>query len=98
MVDGPQGSEGKSPPSPGSAQHRCRSLPPPRELPVSIRQMIEIAKALVHDAKVIIMDEPTSALNSVEVDRLFAIIHDLKSRGCGIIYISHRMEEIYANR
>lgn len=65
------------------------------DYPVSVRQMIEIAKALVHDAKVIIMDEPTSALNSVEVDRLFAIIGELKNRGCGIIYITHRLEEIY---
>jgi ribose transport system ATP-binding protein len=65
------------------------------DLPVSIRQMIEIAKALVHDARVIIMDEPTSALSSTEVERLFSIIADLKRRGCGIIYISHRMEEIY---
>jgi len=65
------------------------------DLPVSIRQMIEIAKALVHNARVIIMDEPTSTLNNAEVDRLFSIIADLKQRGCGIIYISHRMEEIY---
>ena len=68
---------------------------PVGKLPVSVRQMIEIAKALVHDARVIIMDEPTSALSSTEVDRLFNIIADLKRRGCGIIYISHRMEEIY---
>lgn len=68
---------------------------PVGDLPVSGRQMIEIAKALVHDARVIIMDEPTSALSSTEVDSLFDIIEDLKQRGCGIIYISHRMEEIY---
>lgn len=65
------------------------------DYPLSIRQMIEIAKALVYDAQIIIMDEPTSALNDVEVDRLFQIIRDLKQRGCGIIYISHRLEEIY---
>ncbi len=63
--------------------------------PVSNRQMIEIAKALVYDARIIIMDEPTSALNDVEVSRLFEIIENLKQRGCGIIYISHRLEEIY---
>ncbi len=68
---------------------------PAENYPLSIRQMIEIAKALVYDAKIIIMDEPTSALNDVEVDRLFQIIRDLKQRGCGIIYISHRLEEIY---
>ena len=68
---------------------------PVEEYPVSVRQMIEIAKALVFEARIIVMDEPTSALNDPEVERLFAIIDDLKRRGCGIIYISHRMEEIY---
>jgi len=63
--------------------------------PLSIRQMIEIAKALVSEARIIIMDEPTSALNSLEVKRLFETIHSLKKSGCGIIYISHRIEEIY---
>lgn len=68
---------------------------PAEELSISARQMIEIAKALVHEASVIIMDEPTSALNDAEVSRLFEIIGGLKQRGCGIIYISHRLEEIY---
>lgn len=65
------------------------------DYPLSIRQMIEIAKALVYDARIIIMDEPTSALNDVEVSRLFEMIQELKQRGCSIIYISHRLEEIY---
>ncbi len=65
------------------------------EYPVSIRQMIEIAKALAQDARIIIMDEPTSALNDMETSRLFQFIGDLKKSGCGIIYITHRMEEIY---
>jgi ABC-type sugar transport system ATPase subunit len=65
------------------------------DFPVSIRQMIEIAKALVNDAKVIVMDEPTSALNEAEAGRLFEIIQGLKSRGCAIVFISHRLEEIY---
>ena len=65
------------------------------DYPLSIRQMIEIAKALVYDARIIIMDEPTSALNDVEVSRLFEMITDLKQRSCSIIYISHRLEEIY---
>ncbi len=65
------------------------------EYPVSVRQMIEIAKALAYDARIIIMDEPTSALNELEVKRLFQIIQDLKQKKCGIIYISHRLEEIY---
>lgn len=63
--------------------------------PYSIRQMVEIAKALVNDARVIIMDEPTSALNEFEVVRLFMLISDLKKRGCSIVYITHRLEEIY---
>lgn len=66
------------------------------EYPVSVRQMIEIAKALVFKARILIMDEPTSALNDIEVERLFTIINDLKTQGCGIIFISHRLEEIYA--
>lgn len=65
------------------------------ELSVSIRQMIEIAKALVHDAKIIVMDEPTSALNEAEVGRLFEIVRDLKDQGRAIVFISHRLEEIY---
>jgi len=63
--------------------------------PYSIRQMIEVTKALVQEAKIIIMDEPTSALNQAEVARLFALIADLKKKGCSLIYISHRLEEIY---
>jgi ABC-type sugar transport system ATPase subunit len=68
---------------------------PVEEYPVSVRQMIEIAKALAYDARIIIMDEPTSALNEMEVKRLFKIIHDLKQKKYGIIYITHRLEEIY---
>ncbi len=65
------------------------------DYPISIQQMIEIAKALAFDARIIVMDEPTSALTEPEVERLFAIIEQLKAAGCGIIYISHKMEEIY---
>ena len=65
------------------------------DYPMSVRQMIEIAKALAINAKVIIFDEPTSALNSPDVVKLFQIIDDLKKRGCGIIYITHKMKEIY---
>jgi ABC-type sugar transport system ATPase subunit len=68
---------------------------PVEDYPVSTRQMIEIAKALAFNARVFVMDEPTSALTDPEVERLFEIIGDLKRRGCGIIYISHRLEEIY---
>jgi ribose transport system ATP-binding protein len=59
------------------------------------RQMVEIAKALAIDCKVIIMDEPTTSLTREETDRLFDVIHNLRSRNITIIYISHRMEEIF---
>jgi methyl-galactoside transport system ATP-binding protein len=61
---------------------------------VSDRQMVEIAKAVSYDSKIIVLDEPTSSLNDREVEHLFRIIEKLKARGCGIIYISHKMEEI----
>ncbi|MFI3313635.1 MAG: sugar ABC transporter ATP-binding protein [Eubacteriales bacterium] len=64
------------------------------ELPVSKQQMVEIAKALSTNAKILIMDEPTSALTAKEIDELFRIIHKLKNDGCGIVYISHRLEEL----
>jgi methyl-galactoside transport system ATP-binding protein len=63
-------------------------------LSVSKIQSIEIAKAVSHQAKVIVMDEPTSSLTGNEVDQLFKIIRSLKSRGVSIIYISHKIEEI----
>lgn len=65
-----------------------------RTMPVAQRQMAEIAKAVSYDARVIVFDEPTSSLNEKEVERLFAIIDMLRNRGCAIIYISHKMEEI----
>ncbi len=64
------------------------------DMPVSQRQMVEIAKAVSYNAKIIVLDEPTSSLTEVEVDHLFKIINMLRDRGCGIIYISHKMEEI----
>ena len=64
------------------------------DLPVSKQQMVEIAKALAIHARILIMDEPTSALTAKEIDDLFRIIKDLRSKGCGIVYISHRLEEL----
>lgn len=64
------------------------------ELTISQQQSVEIAKAISHDAKVIIMDEPTSSLTETEVENLFRIIRDLKEKNIGIIYISHKMDEI----
>ena len=65
-------------------------------LPIGQRQMVEIAKALARDAKVIAFDEPTSSLSSRETDRLFAVIRSLRQQGKVILYVSHRMDEIYA--
>lgn len=64
------------------------------DLPVSKQQMVEIAKALSINAKILIMDEPTSALTAREIEDLFRIIHKLKAEGHGIVYISHRLEEL----
>lgn len=61
---------------------------------VAERQLIEIAKAVSYDAKILVLDEPTSSLTESEVDKLFEIINKLRKQGVGIIYISHKMEEI----
>jgi ribose transport system ATP-binding protein len=65
-----------------------------RDLKVAQQQMVEIAKALSLDASVLIMDEPTAALTSTEIDELFRIIRTLKVQGVGIVHISHRLEEL----
>lgn len=71
----------------------------PREkvnnLTVGKQQIVEIAKALTHESKILILDEPTAALTEAETTELFRIIKDLKSQGVGIIYISHRLEELF---
>ncbi len=64
------------------------------DLVVAKQQMIEIVKALSHNSQLLIMDEPTAALNDAEIEELFRIIRHLKSEGVGIVYISHRMDEI----
>ena len=65
-----------------------------RDLTISQRQMIEIARALTAEAKLIIMDEPNSSLTQSESERLFAVIESLKARGIAIIYVSHKIEEV----
>ena len=65
------------------------------ELTVAQQQTVEIAKALSVNAKIIVMDEPTATLTTQETEHLFAIVRDLKSHGLGIIYISHRLDEIF---
>lgn len=65
-----------------------------RDLRIAQQQIVEIAKALSKEARIIIMDEPTAALTSVEIQRLFGIIANLKAQGVAVIYISHKLQEI----
>ncbi|HEH9418420.1 TPA: ribose ABC transporter ATP-binding protein RbsA [Aeromonas sobria] len=65
------------------------------DLSIGEQQMVEIAKALSFDASVIIMDEPTDALTDTETEQLFVVIRELRQQGCGIVYISHRLKEIF---
>jgi len=68
---------------------------PAGEFPLALQQMIEVAKALAGRVRVLMMDEPTSALDETEAARLFSIVGRMKDKGCGILFISHRLEEIY---
>ncbi|MCA3904636.1 ribose ABC transporter ATP-binding protein RbsA [Vibrio vulnificus] len=65
------------------------------QLSLGEQQMVEIAKALSFESKVIIMDEPTDALTDTETEALFSVIRELREQGCGIVYISHRLKEIF---
>lgn len=65
------------------------------ELSIGMQQLVEIIKAISAEAKIVVMDEPTSSLSQGEVETLFGIIRQLKSKGVGIIYISHRLEELF---
>ncbi|WP_338559480.1 ribose ABC transporter ATP-binding protein RbsA [Erwinia sp. E_sp_B04_7] len=65
------------------------------DLSIGDQQMVEIAKVLSYQSKVIVMDEPTDALTDTETASLFRVIRELKAQGCGIVYISHRMKEIF---
>ncbi|MGY9003976.1 MAG: ATP-binding cassette domain-containing protein, partial [Rhodospirillales bacterium] len=67
-----------------------------RDLTVAQQQIVEIAKALAQDARIIVMDEPTAALTPREVECLLTVVRELRSQGIGIIYISHRLDEIDA--
>jgi ABC-type sugar transport system ATPase subunit len=67
-----------------------------KNLGMAQKQMVEIAKALTFESRILILDEPTASLSQQEVDALFAIIRDLKKHGVSIVYISHRLEEIFA--
>ncbi|GHC60388.1 sugar ABC transporter ATP-binding protein [Neogemmobacter tilapiae] len=70
---------------------------PAGRLSISQQQLVEIAKALTLDCRILILDEPTAALTELEAQKLFTILRGLAARGIGIIYISHRMAEIFAN-
>jgi ribose transport system ATP-binding protein len=67
---------------------------PVRELDLASRQLVEIARALLADARVLILDEPTTALTPREAERLFAVMADLKARGLGLVFVSHRLDEV----
>jgi len=67
-----------------------------RDLSVAQQQLVEVAKALSLDARILVLDEPSAALTTPEVNRLFAIVRDLRAQGLGLIYISHRLEELFA--
>ena len=69
---------------------------PVRRLSVAGQQLVEIAKALSTGARFIVMDEPSATLTQTEVENLFRIVGDLQAEGIGIIYISHRLEEIFS--
>lgn len=71
-------------------------LQPVDSLPVSTRQIVEIAKALSMDSEILLLDEPTSALTPDEVESLFAVLRKLTKRGIGIVYVSHHMSEIFS--
>jgi rhamnose transport system ATP-binding protein len=73
----------------------CRPERLLKDLRTSEQQLVEIARALSVDARVLILDEPTAALSQREVDRLFAVMSDLRSQGVAMMFVSHRMEEIY---
>src|SRR6476659_3740208 len=66
-----------------------------RNLGIGQQQLVEIAKALSHDARILVLDEPTAALNDGEVETLFVILNKLRSRGVGMIYISHKLNEVF---
>ncbi|MBS1857462.1 MAG: sugar ABC transporter ATP-binding protein [Acidobacteria bacterium] len=75
-------------------EHPIDPATPVGGLPLGQQQIVEIAKALARDVRVLMMDEPTSALSAAEIAVLFRIIGDLKARGVAIVYISHRLEEL----
>jgi D-xylose transport system ATP-binding protein len=70
-------------------------LTPVRHLGIGQQQLVEIAKALSQEARIVVLDEPTAALTDAEVETLFGILNDLRARGVGMIYISHKLDEVF---
>src|SRR4051812_4145496 len=70
-------------------------LTPVRNLGIGQQQLVEIAKALSQNARIVVLDEPTAALTDAEVDTLFGILNDLRARGVAMIYISHKLDEVF---
>ncbi|HEX8180508.1 MAG TPA: ATP-binding cassette domain-containing protein [Pyrinomonadaceae bacterium] len=68
---------------------------PIRQLGIGQQQLVEIAKALSHEARILVLDEPTAALTDAEVETLFGILNDMRARGVGMIYISHKLDEVF---
>ena len=63
---------------------------------LATQQIIEIARAVQRDARILLLDEPTSAIGSREIDRLFRVIRSLRERGVGIVYVSHKLDEVFS--
>ena len=80
--------------SPRGSASSCDPMSIVRDLRVAEQQMVEIARALSMKSRLIVMDEPTSALSSTEVEKLFRIMRDLKAQGLSIIFVTHRLEEV----
>jgi ABC-type sugar transport system ATPase subunit len=76
------------------APHLNASTPAGRLSPAD-QQLVEIARAISEDSKVLVMDEPTTSLSPPEIDRLFAVVNDLKAKGLGIVFVSHWLEEVF---
>ena len=93
---GPRPAGGSARRWPSSAIPRSRPDVPVRRLSVGARQIVEIARALLDKARILVMDEPTSSLTQEDTERLFQIIRRLKGEGVSIIYISHFLEEVQA--
>ena len=66
-----------------------------RDLPVAHQQLVEIARALAFDARVLVMDEPTAALSELEIGRLLDMVRSLANRGVGVVYVSHKLSEVF---